>query len=106
MTDIVERLRKNMELDAVKEIERLRSDIERHVSIAAEQATEIERLRSLSEWRPIESAPKDGTPVLLLAGVTKNVGWWAVDKWSYGGGRWGNDVTHWLPLPPAPSKEG
>lgn len=33
--------------DAKAEILRLRHDIERHVSIAAEQATEIERLKAI-----------------------------------------------------------
>ena len=37
---------------AVREIERLRHDIERHIAIASEHATEIERLRAeLAECR-------------------------------------------------------
>ena len=37
---------------AVREIERLRHDIERHIAIASEHATECERLRAeLAEWR-------------------------------------------------------
>ena len=37
---------------AVREIERLRHDIERHIAIASEYATECERLRAeLAAWR-------------------------------------------------------
>lgn len=74
------------------------------------------------EWRPIESAPKDGTVIML--GWDNNdfcrpcAGYWEIDKYSkkprpY----WSNDLersfgtrharenqpTHWMPLPGAPA---
>lgn len=66
-------------------------------------------------WRPIETAPKDGTDVLLFRrlpwdpmprpivagyfGTTEDCGWAAYDdpdKWIDG------EVTHWMPLPEPP----
>lgn len=60
-------------------------------------------------WLPIESAPKDGTRVLIKADCTVVAGWQNVFDDTFG---WVviNDVwvpehiaTHWQPLPAAPS---
>jgi Protein of unknown function (DUF551) len=68
------------------------------------------------DWQPIETAPKDGTHILLAnkAGVSQGgwqsdmdhgadwegqigmAGWWRTD-----GSDWQN--THWMPLPPPPT---
>jgi hypothetical protein len=69
-----------------------------------------------ASWQPIETAPKDGTNVLLFDGKAVGyggwmsaedqgaepeeahliaVGWWSVDLSD-------NSPTHWMPLPPAP----
>lgn len=70
-------------------------------------------------WLPIESAPKDGTYVLLWEqyGTNPFVGYWWRDRWSVshehvdaeGGWDGANvvdaismPVTHWMPLPAAP----
>lgn len=57
------------------------------------------------EWMPIESAPKDGTDVLLWCGWAMT-GLWHKGEW------YTADsvdpiymVTHWMPLPDPP-KEG
>jgi hypothetical protein len=62
----------------------------------------------VSEWMPIETAPRDGTSRLLWdkrVGTTR-VGWWSlVDEcWDCTDG-WSEiaDVTHWQPLPEPPS---
>ena len=79
----------------------------------------------VSDWRPIETAPKDGTVVDLWA-VENGVGerWtdcrWAEQFNAYAGQRanrkyiwawWHSDytvdgnITHWMPLPDAPQAE-
>lgn len=71
----------------------------------------------MSEWHPIETAPKDGTTIRLKvpaegmnAGFEENARWRSgVDEdgpygfWSYGFG-WLTHVkpTHWMPLPDPP----
>ena len=71
----------------------------------------------MGEWQPIETAPRDGSDVLLfrdrhppvVAGWFDNreeAGWATYDnpeEWLHEGR---NPFTHWMPLPapPAPSK--
>lgn len=64
----------------------------------------------MSEWQPIESAPKDGTEVLVI-GTYHNMlysqpemivaqykrGWWSHRSVI-------SHVTHWMPLPEFPGK--
>lgn len=75
----------------------------------------------MSQWRPIETAPKDGTPVLVARNLDDwwgwNVGWatWEgegyVSGWvSRGFGETPGNLglahpTHWMPLPPPPQQE-
>lgn len=64
-------------------------------------------------WRPIESAPKDGTVILLHGTYKDGSGQCSVALWSDGHG-WVDDVdfdplwhqnpTHWMPLPEAPKQ--
>lgn len=67
------------------------------------------------EWRDIESAPRDGTPVdLWVISPETGKGWRRTDC-AFDGEYWtdryyaivnaaGIEPTHWLPLPPAPAK--
>jgi len=75
------------------------------------------------EWRSIESAPTDGTPVLVYAPEGSHNGYWWADALLNGGIMWVacySDVreewqafyvhshdsckpTHWMPLPVPPA---
>lgn len=72
------------------------------------------------QWRPIESAPKDGTVVDLFArsaGFSAGPGripecWFSDGRWWRWDSQYGDDqcrsrvsnVTHWQPLPPPPGQ--
>lgn len=84
----------------------------------------------MSEWQPIETAPRDGTWVLLCGGQTTEddyndegvrklrpvVAFWEAPRWDgdeghwnfcYWDGDWGtgyDSPTHWMLLPPMPAK--
>lgn len=77
-------------------------------------------IREMVEWRPIETAPRDGTLILCLYPDRHGQGrlslrYWAVGDWPSSGRTEGwsdqhrqlrkTDPTHWLPLPPAPGAE-
>lgn len=67
------------------------------------------------EWRPIETAPKDGTTLLLCGpGHSIACGWWEEEVNGYNDPGWTDgtvqsfgyetvtklDPTHWMPIPP------
>ena len=77
---------------------------------------ENERLRNDAdriEWQPIETAPKDGTDILVMTGETMHVvrwinihgdfDYWAVDDNKHGPFTLrGKAPTNWMPLPEPP----
>lgn len=68
-------------------------------------------IRELVEWRPIETAPKDGTEVLVqMAPKVIRLGWYfkpssRTEGWCDENGK-RIIPTHWLPLPPPPADRG
>jgi len=64
--------------------------------ICHEAADEIERL---TQWQPIETAPKDGKEILVWCPV---VGYAVVRAWNGSGERL-SEPTHWMPLPGPPN---
>jgi hypothetical protein len=59
-------------------------------------------------WREIESAPKDGTYLLLCEAYDDGSWNMVVGRWD--GGWWSkepfpHEPTHWMPLPPPPTQE-
>lgn len=80
-------------------------------------------------WQPIETAPKDGTHIMLTNGITVAQGWWehqepyvhekrdiegryidqdehdGFDDWLDCTGGMKPDPTHYMPLPPAPAMQ-
>lgn len=79
-------------------------------ALLLEAAAEITRLREMVTWRPIETAPKDGTEILVNTNAYECG--CVIAKWFKYNGReafrdWDADAhtpTHWLPLPPPPKE--
>lgn len=96
-------------------------------------ASEIARLKQQFSWQPIETAPRDGSPVLMAALGIENTGWMrGVVRWGCRAhclsSRWhdcsetkpecnmtwlgtlghayGVPITHWMPLPEPPQSNG
>ena len=63
--------------------------------------TELARL-GVSHWKLIETAPKDGTTLLLWGGGGPRVGFWNGKTWDDGDYFNNLDVTYWQPLPKDP----
>ena len=111
MTDIVERLRYHADNEgwppplltqAADEIERLR----RLRQQALDAAARLRKERNNAGWQPIETAPKDGTQVLLYWPIwsdTPGIGCWLKNEWVVEGALYSVEgPTHWMPLPKAP----
>lgn len=74
-------------------------------------------IREMVEWRPIETAPRDGTKIDVWHGGERmtDVYWSDIqDAWCFDGACGPEEPTplaafppvrHWLPLPPAPGAE-
>lgn len=64
----------------------------------------------MSEWQPIETAPKDGTHVLMYRRQDISEAWWQKkfigEGYEWGGTGWAYPdfapPTHWMPLPEPP----
>lgn len=58
-------------------------------------------LAASSGWQPIETAPRDGTPILIPGGMAiwSNGGWQSITGIAYPGRPIEWPVTHWMPLP-------
>lgn len=60
------------------------------------------------DWQPIETAPKDGTELLVhpfdvVRWRAEHGGFWYADRVSEIDGDWlEEDPTHWMPLPNPP----
>lgn len=62
------------------------------------------------KWKPIDTAPKDGTYVLVGQWMVDyegpyfrmGVSWWS-EQWGWGGNV-PDEPTHWMPLPPPPGE--
>lgn len=71
----------------------------------------------MSEWQPIETAPKDGTPIIVgVAGLDRSSGeahWWQGEDGRGGWQTWdganhrrtvyATTPTHWMPMPAPPA---
>jgi len=90
------------------------SAIERHNKLIAEIKAELSKPEPepepepvcFAKWEPMETAPKDGTEVLLFALFDIGLCYWSdkMDSWTWGAGNRFNNPSHWMPLPEIPSK--
>ena len=64
------------------------------------------------DWQPIETAPKDGTLIIVHGGVAywrerlnhwETAGWYTITGIDYPGRPIQWEVKDWMPLPPAPN---
>ena len=71
--------------------------------IAQEKKAAAPTTPSFGVWQPIETAPKDGSKVLIgwSCNGSRRLAWCISEKWQneY---RAYSQPTHWMPLPPAP----
>ena len=61
----------------------------------------------MSDWQPIETAPKDETKILAFGEEGYAVIYWlnGLDAWSNGDNTLDSDRwTHWMPLPLGPPR--
>lgn len=62
----------------------------------------------MSEWKPIEAAPKDGTDILIWSQNEYWIGLWLKSKCCFVDDCYEifeEPPTHWMPLPTAPTVE-
>lgn len=93
--------------------------------MARQMAEEAAEARPMSEWQPIETAPRDGEKILVStdSGSINVVRWsdeaefeqcstapgwqiWACEDCWYSVALEFSEATHWMPLPPPPSSRG
>jgi hypothetical protein len=67
----------------------------------------------MNEWQPIETAPKDGEPILLCVGNVIGSGRYrslhrtisTMLNFYFDGATLPSGATHWMPLPAPPTKD-
>jgi len=85
---------------------------EHNLTLVCNEMAEILRIvREMGQWQPIETAPKDGTPILIFTERGQYVADWAefeIEYWHVHDGKFeprpvrGPAPTHWIPLPDPP----
>lgn len=91
-----------------KDNRELRDELAR-TNFVMDQITRALRIRSRSSsvWMPIDTAPRDGTPV-LVGSFGDGSAWCGSDMWHHN--KWLNHdrcwrkLTHWMPMPPLPEE--
>lgn len=76
----------------------------------SELARDAANALTAREWQPIDTAPQDGSTIVLGGYGWTRRGYWAVDNfigngrptWSSEDGHGCGEVTHWMPLPEPP----
>ena len=76
-----------------------------YVELIQKAANTVARTRAaalIPQWQPIETAPKDGTSLLLLGSGGVWIAEWDGKYW-YAGDNFVDFPSHWMPLPPPPT---
>lgn len=62
----------------------------------------------MSNWRPIETAPRDGTEI-ILCNISGSLGIGSYmpkqDSWEITDDVWWDKCSHWMPLPKPPEED-
>ena len=97
-------------MELVARLDMIVSDLQGLPHVTASVAEAAACIREMVEWRPIETAPRDGTEVIaMIARKRIRLAWYfkpssRTEGWLDENGR-SIIPTHWLPLPPAPGAE-
>jgi len=77
------------------------------INAAMDAARAYGKSEAPPKWQPIDTAPKDGTEVLLVGKNWKRTGWWArrTEAWSVDAPPGLSDALYWMPLPPEVTAE-
>ena len=115
-----------LENESLKQVARFETDVAQQAIADFEEAKgKIEELEKASQWRPIETAPKDGEEILVMymhidTQIVHN-GFWLEDPqdpdstgwWTYLRSEGAREKlegwrmpTHWIPLPKLPAIKG
>lgn len=87
----------------------VRKENEQHQATIATLRARLAALEAGQGWRPIETAPKDGTNVLMYRDGNVKQAHWLADEQAWGSRRHGwkfsawDGPTHWMPIPPPPA---
>lgn len=97
-------------LSLIAEVERLRAELDIHMGIAASAIYHGAKRSAESQWQPMETAPRDGTMVLMWTECGVVIGFWGqrANQWLRPASSHNKDledVRHWMPLPKPPEKK-
>lgn len=93
----------------IAEVERLRAELDIHMGIAASAIYHGAKRSAESQWQPMETAPRDGTMVLMWTECGVVIGFWGqrANQWLRPASSHNKDledVRHWMPLPKPPEQ--
>ena len=90
------------------------TELTNHIMDLQSRVGLLEVIVADQEWRPIETAPKDGTEVLTyneISGIHQvswsrgnRYGHWETERWLDKETNWVIDPSHWMPLPKDPTR--
>lgn len=85
------------------EIRRLRLRYAKLRELHSDLFAKVHRLEQKLTWKPIDTAPGDGTEVIIYSRGRQMVACWDADhEWWWDGHNSMRDPTHWLPRPEDP----